>query len=551
MWKIIKIAKQSSMKNNHKNSSVMSFDKCELITMTLGDSGVQISEFVKFKDVQTPSANEIINAVELHANDSDYLCANFRLLTATLVGSGSWKSTDFSDENVLKSAIKKIVGIPLKTEHILDVENTKGYVKSAWWSDVRSQDGYKIPSGIDGLIAINAKLHPNTAENVRTGATNSNSVTIEFEWKPSHEFKTSDEFNKNVGKLVNGKEVTRIVTKILNVHETSLVFLGADPYAKQIDANDNLIRLDIGSIVPPKQSGLSATKDNPDEDETEFYKVDNKKINVSCKTEKFVLTLTKEYDDVNTNKNTLGMSLEVAKGIKLMLGLSETDELTVAHLSQLAKAKEKTEYKTDDDNTDEEKGESPDDEKAEGETDDQHSKRMKAKKEKKDAQMKAEKEETEMEAKKKDASMSKENSNFSAQLVVFQKENIEQKNTIETLRYAIDKLSAAAAIGETYLNEKREIVIEAYKKNQGIAKRNIEQSVIETFNKETSVAALDGFASTFGADLRESFSTTCNDCKSKNIEFRSSVEQKNLLEQESKNSNTISITQWGKNLARK
>src|SRR5210317_758975 len=61
------------------------------------------------------------------------------------------------------------------------------------------------------------------------------SVTVTFEWKPSHKFEDENEFYGKLGTYDDkGELVRRVVTKIHAYHEISFVAHGADPYAQKI-----------------------------------------------------------------------------------------------------------------------------------------------------------------------------------------------------------------------------------------------------------------------------------------------------------------------------
>ena len=525
-----KIVFEKNSKQSNIKTSKLSFDKSELsdnsMMITMFDSVIPLSDAPN--DSIFPQHYEIIkSALENRRNENlseeNYLFKPFRMLTATKVGSKSWKSTDFSNAELLKNSMPVFDNVPIKTEHNVHVENTAGIVDSVFWDEETTfPNGQKIPSGINGIYAIDKINNPKLAENVRTGATNSTSVTIEFNWIPSHTFKTEDEFAKRVGSIVDGKEVTRIVTEIINVHETSLVFLGADPYAKQIDKNGSLIRPDYGSY--------SKNGKFPEEEEVEFYKSiqKNKKINVVCKNEKFVLTLTKQYEGVNTNEIVIKkqeMDLKIENRLKELLNLSSADDLTVEMLESLSKEMKPKKLKkgdvgykeTDDEEKDEdaaeEATETPKEEKdEEGAEDDEETKKAKNAKAKKKA----------------DAEMAKESSEFSRKEIAFK--GIIQSLTSEIKSLELDNKNSQAfsKAGERFLNDRRTLVIEAYKKNEAVKGKTADEKVIASFQKENDVDVLNGFATSYGASLAEQFTMTCENCKSTNVQMRSSQSNSNL-----------------------
>lgn len=188
----------------------------------------------------------------------DFLPFNFRHLSATIVGAGSWKATDFTDEKVLKKAAKLLSFKPVMVNHQFETSNIIGangelkFVKSRIQSD-----GTEIPGGIEGPIWIDGKLHADVCRKLAAFPVphiQSVSVTIVFEWEPSHDFQRDGEydwygFRENLGTAVNGKMVCRKVTDVIEAYETSLVWLGADPFAKIMDSEGNLLNIEQSSVV--------------------------------------------------------------------------------------------------------------------------------------------------------------------------------------------------------------------------------------------------------------------------------------------------------------
>lgn len=198
----------------------------------------------------------------LNPNTDDMLAVPFRMLSATIVGSGTWKSTDFRNERVLQDAAPLLVGRTVYREHMDYVDYWLGKVMETTFTQSFIQGGQRIPAGIDALLLIDTDNadNLNIANGIVKGAINSNSVSVEFEWEPSHEFENEWDFEWHIGDIVEGREVTRVVTRIVAFHETSIVAQGADPYAKRIDANGELV--EIGSVGTGMEIGHSATDDD-------------------------------------------------------------------------------------------------------------------------------------------------------------------------------------------------------------------------------------------------------------------------------------------------
>lgn len=179
--------------------------------------------------------------------EEDFIRVPFRLLTSTVVAAGSWRSTDFGDEAMLKRSMSKLIGKPIYVNHDTDdVLNNVGAIESVKWSPAK--DG--VPAGIDGMLKIDAKANPKIARSVLMNppSIGSVSVTVAFDWEPSHKMEDMAQFENLVGTVVDKRMVTRKATDIEDYYEVSLVWLGADPYAKMRDAAGNLINIDKTAV---------------------------------------------------------------------------------------------------------------------------------------------------------------------------------------------------------------------------------------------------------------------------------------------------------------
>lgn len=181
-----------------------------------------------------PQYQENADRHSIEPREEDFVKQPFRLLSSTIVGGGTWKATDFSRADVLKRSVNMLNGKTVYKDHVQAVDNWAGIVAGVKWSDSFTQDnGLIVPAGIDGILAIDAKTNPKLARGVKLGAIYSNSVTIEYEWEPSHDFENERDFFYRLGEMgSDGTMIRRIVTHILGYQETSLVSLGADPFAK-------------------------------------------------------------------------------------------------------------------------------------------------------------------------------------------------------------------------------------------------------------------------------------------------------------------------------
>lgn len=214
----------------------------------------------------------------------DFIPFPFRLLSATVVAPFTWRATEFT-ENVLKKSVKLITDKPVFTEHYTGVDNVIGTVKSPKWVNASTENGENIPGGMDGVLLLDSKICPTICRNLMSGSLFSNSVTVVFDWKPSHEFEDPYEFRKNIGKPgSDGKMVRRVATEIHAYRESSIVYLGADPYAKLRSKDDGtLVQIEHGTTY-----NLSFEKE-PDNVKTSY--TEGKSYSISCGMSKEILSL--------------------------------------------------------------------------------------------------------------------------------------------------------------------------------------------------------------------------------------------------------------------
>ena len=165
------------------------------------------------------------------ASAADFVEVTYRALSATLLAD---RPIDFSNEKMLKRSVRMLKGQTVFKDHDTSVDNWVGRVANAFWDE----ETKGIPFGINALLKLDAIKDPMTVRGVVQGVIHSASVTVSFEWKPSHP-KLMDEgtFFERMGDEVDGELVRIIVTKIERFLEISLVWQGADEFAKQIGDN--------------------------------------------------------------------------------------------------------------------------------------------------------------------------------------------------------------------------------------------------------------------------------------------------------------------------
>lgn len=434
---------------------------------------------------------------DLMPKEEDFVNVPFRMLSATVVAAGTWRSTDFTDAEVLRRAVKKLANKPVYKEHDTDLDNWVGLVKNPKFSPAFTMnDGMKIPAGIDAIISIDGKTNPKIARAVLVGGIYSNSVTVEFDWEPSHIFEGENaehEFERSIGKIIDGRMVCRKVTEIIDFYESSLVWLGADPYAKKISESGDLINVDESSTY---------------EDEvvqTRYKKESKYEANLALS--KNLLSLSKNSSFNNTNpKKEEDMKPELVLALKAILGLAADAEITKENIDTLAvKSTDTTDAVAEELATavSELTGE-----KVEASL---GSKALISK----FAGHKAVKSEelTALTAAKGEVeSLKNEKTALAAEVGTLKADKA-------TLEAKVTELSPKAALGDKFVADKRTECERLY--NISVDNKPIE-SVLNLIKKAT-VEELDGLIAQYTKGVTQSFTGKCKDCGSTSFEFKSSV----------------------------
>ncbi|TAL31578.1 MAG: hypothetical protein EPN93_17435 [Spirochaetes bacterium] len=156
--------------------------------------------------------------------DEKYLYAPFRALTATVIRD---RAIDFSDAAMLKKSAKMLLGQTVYANHTQDVTAWLGVVAKTWWDD-----GGTIPPGVNATLKISKEWNLKIVAGIKEEAIHSASVEVYFEWKKSHP--DLEDFWFHFGEEIDGKLVCVIATAIISYGEISLVWQGADIYAKRL-----------------------------------------------------------------------------------------------------------------------------------------------------------------------------------------------------------------------------------------------------------------------------------------------------------------------------
>lgn len=171
--------------------------------------------------------------------DEDYAFFPFRHISKTTVGAGTFQATDFSKGNILKDSVPLLSRKPAYTNHIIHVGSEIGILGEASWQNKSTNaKGEEIPAGINAPFVIDKKIFPQLVRKLNSphgSPIDSASVTVAFMWEPSHDFEEPTDFYWHLGEMIDDKMVRRIAAEIMHYQESSMVWSGADPYAKYLD----------------------------------------------------------------------------------------------------------------------------------------------------------------------------------------------------------------------------------------------------------------------------------------------------------------------------
>jgi|SaaInlLV_10m_DNA_2_1039722.scaffolds.fasta_scaffold10309_3 hypothetical protein len=153
----------------------------------------------------------------------------FRMLSNTTVQ----EVYDFTEVS-LEKHIDLFSHTKLMKDHTHTIDSIIGTVGVASFDEARGNEDDKdfIPSGVNAELIIDEEFGATEKKKVAKGLIDSGSVGINFESVPSHEFEDPWDFYWLLGTEVDGELVRFVVTDILEIKEFSLVWLGADPFAK-------------------------------------------------------------------------------------------------------------------------------------------------------------------------------------------------------------------------------------------------------------------------------------------------------------------------------
>lgn len=211
---------------------------------------------------QLVNGDEEAEPVEVEASEEDFVTVTFRALSAAMLAD---RAIDFSKDGVLRRSTKMLNGQTVFKDHETSVDNWVGRVIATFW-DTKTEG---LPPGINADLQLDMVKDPMAVRGVLQGAIHSASVTVSFQWVPSHPQLMEDgSFFSMLGEEVDGEIVRVVVTKIDKFMEISLVWQGADEFAKQIDDEGNPVGLNSQTTGFIQQINPGISNGNPDHFQT-------------------------------------------------------------------------------------------------------------------------------------------------------------------------------------------------------------------------------------------------------------------------------------------
>lgn len=231
--------------------------------------GLQISGTNKQDNFNYRTAADVLPKAE------DYITVGFRAISKTVVR-GHW--IDWSKANVLKDSVPKLLNQTVYPNHdFTDINNWLGAVSAVEWDEAGEQsDG--VP-GINATYKIDALMNPRIARGLlmTPPAIHSTSMTVLFKFEYSHPEIAAENrwrFFELLGEEVEGEIVRLVVTEILEYWEASLVFQGADRFAKKLKDDDEdfagMSAIETAEEMPPPNSNQEKTMKLTAEQKTEL-----------------------------------------------------------------------------------------------------------------------------------------------------------------------------------------------------------------------------------------------------------------------------------------
>ena len=407
-----------------------------------------------------------VNPEQFTPEKDEFIEPVFRLLSNCIV-SKNYMPTEFPAD-VIKASMPLMVGQTVNCDHETNIGNAIGTVKEVFWQESYTVDGHEIPAGMNGVLKIDGKANPRIARgiNMDPPSIHSNSVTVQFEWEPSHKFKDPNEFWDRLGTYdEKGEMVRRIATKIISYKETSLVSHGADPFAQKVDQNNHIVNPGYASSVynsfSEEVKQKISTRVIPHYDFKSFGEVA-----VMYNTSKTLIEGTTPQEDPksNNNKTSKTMNKELQEFLELLFGenmLSLAEGTTASTEIALSAVKA-------------------------------------------------------MIQENKDLQESKTTAENSVQSL---------KDEVAQLKKTAAENASFIEIGQNHFKETKEATLASYRKLVGEGKEDA--NIITLIESLDSISSIKSLKASYDAQLEEKFPLQCADCGSKNVNRASSVTTQN------------------------
>jgi len=422
----------------------------------------------------------------------EYIPFMFRVASATIFGIGSWKATEFP-EKLLPEIAKVLENKPAYYDHELSTKNTAGVVGTPFISKKKkNKDGTIIPAGVDAPIWIDSVLNMDLVRKLSAFPApeiQSVSATLEFTWKPSHNYEKRDgsfdyyAFFERLGeKDDDGQIVRRIAETIEDGIEVSFVWSGADPFAKYLGDDGSPVNVAYKNSIENGQFEKASFNTDP------FKPIYEKQKMFFCNEKPsqmsdFSIYLS-EYEKLNFQKPENNMK-EILMAIAKKANL-KAEELTIELVETLAILPQ-IEY----------------------------DKIVNSNSELSNSAASFEAEKTRLKN-----LVGTEKQNF----VAF-KEKVENQTTVfekaktELGISKLDELLSYAEKGKKSLDKFRSEILKAYRVTIGNSKEN--ETIVKAIN-EGNIEQLEMQAELLKVSLPSQFSATCKACGSTELDFRSS-----------------------------
>jgi len=140
-------------------------------------SPLGLDELIKTYNVEGNSIPDSIRTLP-----ENQLLIQYRALSAHRVGVGTTRQMNFGYRDVLRRAMRKLLGVPAVTDHNGATDNIRGSVQRVAWGERTDTN----PAGINCVIEVDSSRHPVLANNLAEGRINNVSVRVEYEWEWSH-----------------------------------------------------------------------------------------------------------------------------------------------------------------------------------------------------------------------------------------------------------------------------------------------------------------------------------------------------------------------------